>query len=403
MSTQSKPTDNEVSIAEYLSTFQREYGAAYNRFELAKENGNDQLASELKDKMFGMEREHIRDLEHRLAEALSGDDNELKLLLTDSLVHYWESKAASSLPTQPILLRLLARGNREPTLEEENLAYALEERYRETQEDTQELAAMYASTRNEVESNRERIKQHDELLKQHSAAFVKIRKRFEQLNILFEKLSDVIVRCGGKRVSPPTELHDELLDKFILEITNECDRLGLRMVEPQEAEDVMNASSLEDETTKRRSLQRVVTKLISSHNHLAQIAEGLLAEFASLKPAYIPQDSLERVAADTLQSLQASAACLEEESDLQDVAEEKTNAKEAFDIVGNGALSIPASDFGKVLEFMGTTYCEEAHRGTINKISTVSRYESGDRIISKESFVDWYVVWIFSDDESDSD
>ena len=159
MSTQSKPTDNEVSIAEYLSTFQREYGAAYNRFELAKENGNDQLASELKDKMFGMEREHIHELEHRLAEALSGDDNELKLLLTDSLFHYWERKAATSLPTQPILLRLLARGNREPTLEEENLAHALEERFRESQEDTQELAAMYASTRNEVESNRKRIKQ----------------------------------------------------------------------------------------------------------------------------------------------------------------------------------------------------------------------------------------------------
>ena len=92
----------------------------------------------------------------------------------------------------------------------------------------------------------------------------------------------------------------------------------------------------------------------------------------------------------------------DDSSQESEVAEEKANAEEAFDGVSNGSSTIPASDFGKLIESMGTTYCEEEHRRTIKKISTVDE-SSGDKVISKKSFVSWYVDWLFGDDDSESE
>ena len=42
----------------------------------------------------------------------------------------------------------------------------------------------------------------------------------------------------------------------------------------------------------------------------------------------------------------------------------------SFDEVGGSkyCLSIPKTEFGHLMEAMGTAYCEEAHRRTITKI-----------------------------------
>ena len=52
------------------------------------------------------------------------------------------------------------------------------------------------------------------------------------------------------------------------------------------------------------------------------------------------------------------------------------------------------SDFGKLMESMGTTYCEEEHRRTIKKISALDD-ASGEKVIAKKAFVTWYVDWLF--------
>ena len=92
----------------------------------------------------------------------------------------------------------------------------------------------------------------------------------------------------------------------------------------------------------------------------------------------------------------------DDSSQETEVAQEKANAEEAFQSFSNGSPTILASDFGKLIESMGSTYCEEEHRRTIKKISTED--ESGNRIVSKESFVAWYIEWLFGDEESsDSD
>ena len=45
------------------------------------------------------------------------------------------------------------------------------------------------------------------------------------------------------------------------------------------------------------------------------------------------------------------------------------------------------------MEAMGTTYCEEEHHRTIRKISNKDGY------IEQEAFVQWYLDWLFGDDE----
>eukprot|EP00956_Cyclotella_meneghiniana_P005662 scaffold7301_cov53-Cyclotella_meneghiniana.AAC.1 len=69
---------------------------------------------------------------------------------------------------------------------------------------------------------------------------------------------------------------------------------------------------------------------------------------------------------------------------------------------GDGNDSLLVADFGKLIESMGTTYCEEEHRRTIKNISTVDS-SSGEKVITKKAFVDWYVDWLFGDGDSDSE
>jgi len=79
----------------------------------------------------------------------------------------------------------------------------------------------------------------------------------------------------------------------------------------------------------------------------------------------------------------------DDSSQESEVAEEKAKTEKAFDVLGKGATTIPASDFSKLLESMGTTYCEDEHVRTIKKLSTLDK--SGDKVITKNTFVTWYV------------
>jgi Ca2+-binding EF-hand superfamily protein len=74
--------------------------------------------------------------------------------------------------------------------------------------------------------------------------------------------------------------------------------------------------------------------------------------------------------------------------------EEHLKASETFEKLASNGV-IPANDFGKLIEAMGTTYCEEEHKCTVRKIS-----ENG--VISKNAFMKWYMDWLFGDDD-DSD
>ena len=58
-------------------------------------------------------------------------------------------------------------------------------------------------------------------------------------------------------------------------------------------------------------------------------------------------------------------------------------------------MSISKTEFGPLMEAMGTAYCEEAHRRTIKNLEV-------DGKISKKAFREWYMDWLFGD-ESDSD
>jgi Ca2+-binding protein (EF-Hand superfamily) len=75
--------------------------------------------------------------------------------------------------------------------------------------------------------------------------------------------------------------------------------------------------------------------------------------------------------------------------------EEKTKAMNAFDSVAADGVLLHKSEFGKLMEKMGTTYCEEEHVQTVRKISD----SNGN--ISKESFVNWYMDWLFGDGDGD--
>ncbi|KAL3799320.1 hypothetical protein ACHAW5_001257 [Stephanodiscus triporus] len=91
----------------------------------------------------------------------------------------------------------------------------------------------------------------------------------------------------------------------------------------------------------------------------------------------------------------------DDSSQGSDIAEEKAKAEEAFDALGKGSTQIPVSDLSKLFESMGTTYCEEEHIRTIKKIS--SQDESGEKVITRKAFLDWYVDWLFGDGDSDED
>ena len=93
----------------------------------------------------------------------------------------------------------------------------------------------------------------------------------------------------------------------------------------------------------------------------------------------------------------------DESSKVSEVAKERAKAEETFvGLAGDSSDSILASDFDKLIESLGTVYCEEEHRHTIKKISTVYAL-SGNKIISKKAFIDWYLDWLFGDGESESE
>ena len=80
----------------------------------------------------------------------------------------------------------------------------------------------------------------------------------------------------------------------------------------------------------------------------------------------------------------------------QEREEERSKAETNFDALAeNGILS--SSNFGKLMEAMGTTYCEEEHKRTIEQISDTNGK------IPKHAFIKWYIDWVFGDYESDSE
>ena len=82
----------------------------------------------------------------------------------------------------------------------------------------------------------------------------------------------------------------------------------------------------------------------------------------------------------------------------QERAEEAAKIIAAFIKVGgkDDCKSIPSTDFGKLMEAMGTAYCAAAHQKTIKKLS-----EGG--YVSIDSFHKWYMNWLFCDDDDDDD
>ena len=59
---------------------------------------------------------------------------------------------------------------------------------------------------------------------------------------------------------------------------------------------------------------------------------------------------------------------------------------------------IAASDFPQLIESMNTTYCEEEHAKTVQRL----KQADNDRIYLND-FLDWYVGWLFGGDESDDE
>jgi len=84
----------------------------------------------------------------------------------------------------------------------------------------------------------------------------------------------------------------------------------------------------------------------------------------------------------------------DESSQGSEIAEEADKARNAFDAIADGSDTMPSSKFGDLLESMGTTYCEEEHRRTLKRLGK-------DGMISRNVFVDWYIEWLFGDEESE--
>ena len=83
-------------------------------------------------------------------------------------------------------------------------------------------------------------------------------------------------------------------------------------------------------------------------------------------------------------------------------AEEEAKAIEKFAKLSNGKVvdgspAIPKSEFGELLETLGSTYCEEAHR------STLKRLTSSDGMIKQSDFLSWYIDWLFATGDSEDE
>ena len=79
--------------------------------------------------------------------------------------------------------------------------------------------------------------------------------------------------------------------------------------------------------------------------------------------------------------------------DRKEWVEQKKKAEDVFSSLATtaagGEPAIPKDDFAKLMEKMGTVYCEEEHRKTIKKLS------KDDGMIYKDDFVAWYLDWLF--------
>ncbi|GAX23610.1 hypothetical protein FisN_12Hh182 [Fistulifera solaris] len=84
-----------------------------------------------------------------------------------------------------------------------------------------------------------------------------------------------------------------------------------------------------------------------------------------------------------------------EESDQREERERAQAKFQELSSIRNGVRSISEMDFPKLIESLGTTYCEEEHRRTIRKLKDSSG------IITENAFVSWYIDWLFGGDESD--
>lgn len=85
-----------------------------------------------------------------------------------------------------------------------------------------------------------------------------------------------------------------------------------------------------------------------------------------------------------------------DKDDQDDVEEERENARAAFDAIDNAKNGyIDHDDFQKLIESLGTTYCEEVLCGTKRRLC------SSDGKIQRAHFVEWYAGWVTGDDDDD--
>lgn len=81
-------------------------------------------------------------------------------------------------------------------------------------------------------------------------------------------------------------------------------------------------------------------------------------------------------------------------------AEEEAIAKAAFGKLSKsdaGRSYINGEDFAKLIESLGTTYCEEEHVNTLQKLK-----KAGERIYESD-FLSWYIGWLFGGDQGEDD
>jgi len=87
-------------------------------------------------------------------------------------------------------------------------------------------------------------------------------------------------------------------------------------------------------------------------------------------------------------------------AEKEERTEEEENAKAAFGKLSKteGEISyITLNQFGELLEFMGSTYCEEEHKKTLKKLK-----KDTDRIYQSD-FLIWYIDWLFNDGDNEAD
>ncbi|KAH8056713.1 hypothetical protein JL720_14183 [Aureococcus anophagefferens] len=87
----------------------------------------------------------------------------------------------------------------------------------------------------------------------------------------------------------------------------------------------------------------------------------------------------------------------DDDDDLEEeLAEERENAREAFEGLSSGAESLPASQFQPLMEALGTTYCEEEHRRTLKRLAVGG-------VVEKGAFIEWYAQWVCGDGEDEDE